>query len=65
MYDPGRNSSTLGNQIIVQPDGTLIDFFSESLAVKNSNNAVVYYLCFSSQKPVAQKIIESIFAKYR
>jgi three-Cys-motif partner protein len=40
-------------------------FVPEPLPMKNSNNAVVYYLCFASQKPVAQKIIESIFAKYR
>ena len=35
------------------------------LPMKNSNNAVVYYLFFASQKPVAQKIIDDIFAKYR
>ncbi len=40
-------------------------FVPEPLPMKNSNNAVVYYLCFASQKPVAHKIIESIFAKYR
>lgn len=37
----------------------------EPLPMKNSNNAVVYYLFFASQKPVAQKIINDIFAKYR
>lgn len=37
----------------------------EPLAMKNSNNAVVYYLFFASQKPVAQRIIDGIFAKYR
>jgi three-Cys-motif partner protein len=37
----------------------------EPLPMKNSNNAVVYYLFFASQKPVAQKIIDDIFAKYR
>jgi three-Cys-motif partner protein len=36
----------------------------ESLPMKNSNNAVVYYLFFASQKPVAQRIIDDIFAKY-
>src|SRR5262249_47238432 len=29
IYDPGRNLSTVGNQIVVQPDGTLLDFFTE------------------------------------
>jgi three-Cys-motif partner protein len=37
----------------------------EPLPMRNSNNAVVYYLFFASQKPVAQKIIDDIFAKYR
>jgi three-Cys-motif partner protein len=37
----------------------------EPLPMKNSNNAVVYYLFFGSQKPVAQKIIDDIFAKFR
>jgi three-Cys-motif partner protein len=35
------------------------------LPMRNSVNAVVYYLFFASQKPVAQKIIDDIFAKYR
>ena len=37
----------------------------EPLPMKNSNNAVVYYLFFASQKPVAQRIVDDIFAKYR
>ena len=37
----------------------------EPLPMKNSTNAVVYYLFFASQKPVAQKIIDDIFKKYR
>jgi hypothetical protein len=37
----------------------------EPLPMKNSNKAVVYYLFFASQKPVAKKIIDDIFAKYR
>ncbi len=38
---------------------------AEPLPMRNSNNAVVYYLFFASQKPVAEKIITEIFAKYR
>ena len=41
------------------------EFVPEPLPMKNSTNAVVYYLFFASQKPVAQKIIDSIFKKYR
>jgi hypothetical protein len=37
----------------------------EPLPMKNGNNAVVYYLFFASQKPVAENIITDIFAKYR
>lgn len=40
-------------------------FVPEPLPMKNSNNAVVYFLFFASQKPVAQKIISDIFEKYR
>jgi three-Cys-motif partner protein len=40
-------------------------FVPDPLPMRNSNNAVVYYFWFASQKPVAQKIIESIFTKYK
>lgn len=40
-------------------------FVPEPLAMKNSNNAIVYYLFFASHKPVAEKIIDGIFANYR
>jgi hypothetical protein len=40
-------------------------FVPDPLPMRNSNNAVVYYLFFASQKPVAEKIIHDIFAKYR
>ncbi len=40
-------------------------YVPEALPMRNSNNAIVYYLCFASQKPVAQRIVESIFAKHR
>jgi len=35
------------------------------IAMRNSNNAVVYYLFFASQKPVAEGIVRDIFSKYR
>ena len=40
-------------------------FVAEPLPMKNNNSAVVYYLFFASQKPVAQRIIADIFSKYR
>jgi len=36
IYDPGANASTLNNQIVVLPDGTLIDFFSRFNTVGNA-----------------------------
>jgi three-Cys-motif partner protein len=40
-------------------------FVPEPLAMRNSAHAVVYYLFFASQKPVAQKIVADIFDKYK
>ena len=41
------------------------DYVADPLPMRNSTNAVVYYLFFASQKPVAAKIIKDIFDKYR
>jgi len=38
---------------------------AEPLAMRNSANAVVYYLFLASPKSVAEKIIEDIFRKFR
>jgi hypothetical protein len=35
IYNPGGNNQTIGNQIVVLPDGTLVDFFDELLNFKN------------------------------
>lgn len=40
-------------------------FVPDPLPMRNSTNAVVYYLFFASQKPVAQRIITDKFSKYR
>ena len=40
-------------------------FVPDPLPMRNSNNAVVYYLFFASQNPVAKRIIDDIFKKYR
>jgi len=39
-------------------------FVPEPLPMRNSTNAVVYFLFFASQKPVAEKIIKGIFNRY-
>jgi hypothetical protein len=40
-------------------------FVPEPLPMRNSRNAIVYYLFFASPKAVAEKIITDIFTKYR
>ncbi len=40
-------------------------YVPDPMPMRNSTGAVVYYLLFASQKPVAKKIVEDIFAKYR
>jgi hypothetical protein len=37
IYDPGANAGSNGGQIIVRPDGTLLDFFDEALGAKNND----------------------------
>lgn len=37
IYNPGGNNQTIGNQIAVLPDGTLLNFFNEILNFKNSD----------------------------
>ncbi|MDI6872371.1 MAG: three-Cys-motif partner protein TcmP [Bacillota bacterium] len=40
-------------------------YVPKPLPMRNSKNAVVYYLFFASHKPVARDIVEGIFNKYR
>lgn len=37
VYDPGGNNQTIGNQIVVLPEGILIDFFNEILNFRNDD----------------------------
>ncbi len=37
LYNPGGVNQTIGNQIVVQPDGTVIDFFTEILNFRNDD----------------------------
>jgi three-Cys-motif partner protein len=39
-------------------------YVSEPLPMRNSRNAIVYYLYFASQRPVAKNIVDYIFNKY-
>ena len=50
IYDPGPNGSTLNNQIVVLPDGTLINFFSEFSLSQGSTTSVQLALMRSIDK---------------
>lgn len=60
-----------GNDVIVQAFRDRLKnvagfkYVPEPLPMRNSANAVVYYLFFASQKPVAEKIIKDLFKKYQ
>ena len=38
LYDPAANNQTIGSQIVVRPQGTVINFFNEILNFRNSNH---------------------------
>jgi photosystem II stability/assembly factor-like uncharacterized protein len=45
IYDPGANAITFNHQIVVRPDGTLLDIFEEALANKgNAGTKLNVYL---------------------
>jgi hypothetical protein len=37
LYDPGGLNQTIGNQIVVLPDGTVVNFFTEILNLRNDD----------------------------
>lgn len=40
-------------------------YVPDPIAMRNTNNAIVYYLFFASHRPVAEKIVSHIFNKYK
>lgn len=42
LYNPGGVNQTIGNQIVVLPDGTLIDFFNEILNFRNDDGGAQF-----------------------
>lgn len=53
-----------GFQTRLQKDGGF-KYVPNPLPMRNTRGAIIYYLFFASQKPVAKKIVEDIFEKYR
>ena len=47
IYDPGGNNQTIGNQIVVLPDGTLVNFFDEILNFRNDDGGAQFDLNLS------------------
>ncbi len=41
IYDPGGNAQTIGNQVVVQPNGTVINFFNEIFTNSTFNVSLV------------------------
>lgn len=77
-YRPSQQSNLFGVEEVEKASNeTIVDAFVERLRTKagfkyvpkpmpmrNSTNAIVYYLFFASHQAVASEIIESIFRKY-
>ncbi len=59
-----------GNEAIVKAfrerlkKGAGFAYVPEPIPMRNSNNAIVYYLFFAAHKPVAAKIVNDILGKY-
>ena len=77
-YAESPQMSMFGPELVKQPNDAIVAAFMKRLQevagfrfvpnplpMRNSNNAVVYYLFFASCHPVAKKIITAIFDKYR
>ena len=77
-YRPSSQRGLFGDEVEKQGNEAIVAAFAEKLKtvagfkhvpdplpMRNSTNAVVYYLFLASQKPVAGKIITDIFGKYR
>jgi hypothetical protein len=46
IYDPGANGGTFDHQIVVRPDGTLFDFFDETITSNSLGGRDTHYLSF-------------------
>ena len=77
-YAKSRQSNLFGPIMEKQPNEVIVAafvkrlkdlagfrFVADPLPMRNSTNAVVYYLLFACKHPVAEKIITSVLDKYR
>jgi len=42
IYDPGGNNQTIGHQVLVLPNGTLVDLFNEILNFRNDDGGIQF-----------------------
>ncbi len=42
IYDPGANNQTINNRVVVLPDGTVLNFFTEILNYRNSDGGAQF-----------------------
>jgi three-Cys-motif partner protein len=76
-YAEARQGNLFGTEIIKQGNEEIVaafrdrlnkvagfDYVADPLPMRNSRNAIVYYLFLASPKAVAEKIIRDIFRKY-
>lgn len=59
----GDCNKVLLNKVL--PCAKYSDFRRALFAMRNTQNAVVYYLFFAAHKPVAEDIVKDIFKKYK
>lgn len=52
IYDPGANSQTINNQVVVLPDGTLVDFFTQLNTPQNAPATATLAIIRSADKGV-------------
>jgi hypothetical protein len=50
IYDPGARGQTINNQIVVLPDGTLVDFFTRFVTATNGTTSATLALIRSPDK---------------
>jgi hypothetical protein len=50
LYDPGAINQTIGNQIVVRPDGVLVNVFNEILNFRNDDGGTQFDFNFSLKR---------------
>ena len=60
--DVGEVAKAFGQRL---HDVAGFEYVADPIPMRNSKGVPLYYLFFASQKPVAKKIVDAIFDKYR